>query len=36
VVREPSEVCAIVDAARARQREHGNRHKRRTGTTISP
>ena len=32
-VHHPSEVCAIVDAARTRQREHGGRRKRRTTTT---
>jgi uncharacterized protein (TIGR00730 family) len=35
VVRQPSEVCEIVDAARRRQREHGMRQKRRTRTTTS-
>jgi uncharacterized protein (TIGR00730 family) len=32
-VRRSSEVCAIVDAARVRQREHGARHKRRATST---
>jgi uncharacterized protein (TIGR00730 family) len=36
VVGQPSEVCAIIDAARARQREHGRRQKRRTRATRSP
>ena len=35
VVNRPSEVCEIVDAALRRQREHGRRQKRRTGTTSS-
>ncbi|MGP0100085.1 MAG: TIGR00730 family Rossman fold protein, partial [Solirubrobacteraceae bacterium] len=30
VVKQPSEVCAIVDAACRRQREHGSRQRRRT------
>jgi uncharacterized protein (TIGR00730 family) len=33
VVRRPSEVCAIVTAARVRQREHGRHHSRRTART---
>ncbi len=36
MVSEPSEMCAIVDAAHARQREHGSRQKRRTTRAVSP
>ncbi len=32
-VARPAEVCEIVDAARTRQRAHGGRRKRRTGST---
>jgi uncharacterized protein (TIGR00730 family) len=35
VVKRPSEVCEIVDAARGRLREHGSRQKRRTTTPAS-
>ena len=35
VVKYPAEVCAIVDAAHQRQREHGDRQKRRTTTSTS-
>ena len=35
VVKQPSEVCEIVDAAHRRQREHSSRQKRRTTTTTS-
>ncbi len=36
VVERPSEACEIVDAARARQRAHGHRHKRRTAAATPP
>jgi uncharacterized protein (TIGR00730 family) len=36
VVRQPSEVCEIVDAARRLQREHGSRRRRRTTGTPTP
>jgi len=35
LVKQPSEVCDIVDAARAQQRAHGRRHRRR-GDTSAP
>ena len=35
VVKRPAEVCAIVDAARQRQREHSTRQKRRTAAARS-
>jgi hypothetical protein len=35
VVSQPSEVCGIVDEARARQREHGSRQKRRKTSSAS-
>jgi uncharacterized protein (TIGR00730 family) len=35
IVDQPSEMCAIIDAARVRQREHGSRHRRRTGVARS-
>jgi predicted Rossmann-fold nucleotide-binding protein len=35
IVRGPSEVCELVDAARRRLREHGRRQKRRTTTQAA-
>jgi len=35
MVKQPSEVCAIVDAAHRRQHEHGSRQRRRTTTTTT-
>jgi hypothetical protein len=36
VVKHPSEVCAIVDEALRRQREHGRRQWRRTAPMSNP
>lgn len=35
VVKQPAEVCEIVDAAHKRQREHGTRQKRRAMRTAA-
>jgi hypothetical protein len=35
LVKQPSEVCEIVDAARLRMREHGRRQRRRTATPAA-
>jgi predicted Rossmann-fold nucleotide-binding protein len=35
VVKQPAEVCEIVDTARQRQRDHGSRQKQRTTATTS-